>query len=89
MKKYLATLIPFVICSILSFVYGSKTPKDYPDPSYPYQTSENLAYLSTRWFYIGIIVTGIFICMFIINDFIDYIAKVIEKKRIDKILKRD
>ena len=76
MKKYLASLIPFI--------YGAKSPKDFPDPSYPYQTKGTLAYLSTAWFYIGIILSGIFICMFIINDVFDYIAKAIEKKRMDK-----
>jgi len=40
MKKYLASLIPFI--------YGAKSPKDFPDPSYPYQTKGTLAYLSTQ-----------------------------------------
>lgn len=84
MKKYLASLIPVTFCTILSVIYAVKTPKNYPDPSYPYQTEGTLAYLSSGWFYIGIIVSGIFICMFIINDIFNYIARFIEKKRMDK-----
>lgn len=89
MKKYLASLIPFLFCTILSFSYGTKTPKGFPDPSYPYQTKGTLAYLSTRWFYIGIILSGIFIGMFIINDVFDYVAKAIQKKRMEKYSKMD
>ena len=70
--------IPY--CTILSFAYGSTPPKDFPDPSYPYQTPGNLAYLSTTWFYIGIIVSATFISMFIIGDMFDYVAKAIKKR---------
>lgn len=84
MKKYLVSLIPFIICTILSFVYGAKAPKQFPDLSYPYQTKATLAYLSATWFYIGIIISGIFISMFIINDIFDYVSKVIDKKRMEK-----
>jgi formate-dependent nitrite reductase membrane component NrfD len=89
MKKYLASLAPFLFCTILSFIYGTKTPKNYGDPSYPFQTKGTLAYLSTAWFYIGIIMTGVFITMFIISDAVDYLAKAIEKKRKHKLSKRD
>ncbi len=84
MKKYLASLIPFLVCTTLSFIYGVKTSKDFPDPSYPYQTKGTLSYLSTSWFYIGIIISAVFISMFIISDIFDFVAKAIEKKRIDK-----
>ena len=84
MKKYLASLMPFLFCTILSFIYGAKTPKDFPDPTYPYQTKGTLAYLSTTWLYIGIIVSTVFISMFMISDFFDYIAQIIKKKRMDK-----
>ena len=83
MKKYLASLIPFLFCTILSLIYGTKTPKGFPDPTYPYQAEETLAYLSTAWIYIGIILSGIFISMFIINDIYDFVANKI-KKKIDK-----
>jgi len=88
MKKYLASLIPVIFCTILSIIYAVTSPKDYPDPSYPYQTKGTLAYLSTGWFYIGIIVSAAFISMFILSDIFDYIAKAIEKKRMDKYSKR-
>jgi hypothetical protein len=81
MKKYLASFIPFIACTVLSFIYGSKTPKDYPDPTYPYQTELVLEYLSTSWLYVGFIITGIFISMFIISDFLDYIIRLIDKRR--------
>jgi hypothetical protein len=84
MKKYLVSLIPFFFCTVLSSIYGAKTPKDFPDPVYPYQTKGTLSYLSTTWFYIGIIISGIFISMFIISDIFDYVAKASEKKRMDK-----
>ena len=85
MKKYLSSLIPVIFCTILSIVYAVKTPKNYPDSSYPYQTEGTLAYLSTGWFYIGIVVSGIFISMFIINDIYNYIEKLIEKKKMNKL----
>ena len=81
MKKYLASCIPFIVCTILSFIYWVKTPKDYPDPSYPYQTEWILEYLSTGWFFVGIIMTGIFIGMFIISDIFDYVMKLIDRRR--------
>jgi hypothetical protein len=84
MKKYLASLIPFFACTILSFIYGIKTPKDFPDPSYPYQTKGTLSFLSTTWFYIGIIISAIFISMFIIGDVFDYVSEMIDKRRMDK-----
>jgi len=88
MKKYLASLVPFVFCTILSFIYAAKTPKDYPDPSYPYQTKGTLTYLSTGWFYIGVIISAAFICMFLLSDIVDYVAKAIEKKRMGNNSKR-
>jgi hypothetical protein len=84
MKKYLASLIPFLFCTLLAFIYGAKAPKECPDPSYLYQTEEALAYLSTAWYYIGIIMSGIFVSMFIINDIFDYVANAIKRKRFDK-----
>ncbi len=81
MKKYLASIIPFIFCTILSFIYAAKTPGDFPDPTYPYQTKGALAYLSTTWFYIGIIMSAILVIMFIIGDIFDFVAKAIEKKR--------
>jgi hypothetical protein len=89
MRKYLASLIPFLFCTILSFIYGVKTPKQFPDPSYPYKTKETLAYLSTAWIYIGIFISAVFISMFMISDIFDYIAQIIKKKRMDKYSKRD
>ena len=89
MKKYLASLIPLLFCTVLSFIYGTKTPKDFPDPSYPYQTEGTLAYLSTGWFYVGVVLSGIFISMFIIGDVFDLVAKAIEKKRMERLSKSD
>ncbi len=89
MRKYIVSLIPFIFCTILSFIYGAKTPKQFPDPSYPYQTKGALAYLSTAWLYIGITISAVFISMFIISDLFDYVAQMIKKKRIAKYSKRD
>jgi len=88
MKKYLVSLIPFIACTILSFIYATKTPKQFPDPSYPYQANWTLAYLSTTWFYVGIILSGIFISMFVINDIFDFVVKAIDKKKNGKICER-
>jgi hypothetical protein len=89
MKKYLASLIPFLFCTVLSFIYGTRTPKDFPDPSYPYQTEGTLAFLSTGWFYVGIVISGIFISMFVISDLFDLVVKAIEKKRMERFSKSD
>jgi hypothetical protein len=79
--KYLVSLIPLVFCTILSFIYGIKTPKDYPHPSYPYKTEGILSYLSTTWFYIGLIITASFIAMFLIDDIFELITKKIKEHR--------
>ncbi|HET6420980.1 MAG TPA: hypothetical protein VFG19_12520 [Geobacteraceae bacterium] len=84
MKKYLASLIPFLACSVFSFIYAIMTSKDISNPSNPYQTEGTLAYLSITWFYIGIIISAIFISMFIINDVFDWFTKAIERKRMDR-----
>jgi len=89
MKKYLASLIPLLFCTVLSFIYGTRTPKDFPDHSYPYQTEGTLAYLSTGWFYVGVVLSGIFISMLIIGDVFDLVAKAIEKKRMERLSKSD
>jgi hypothetical protein len=77
-------LIPFVGCTIFSIIYGIKQPKEYPDPSYPYQTEGALAFLSTRWFYIGLIMSAGFLTILIINDFFDWVEKVSKKRRMKK-----
>jgi hypothetical protein len=81
MKKYIASCVPLIVCTVLALLYGTKTPKDYPDPSYPYQTEAILDYLSVSWFYIGLIMTGTFISMFIISDIFDLIVRLFDKWR--------
>ncbi len=83
MKKYVASLIPFIFCAILSFVYAAKTPRHFPYPAYPYQTEGTLAYLSTTWFYIGLIISAAFMTMFIIGDIFDFVIKLMKNKRRD------
>jgi hypothetical protein len=45
-KKYLLALTPFVGCTILSIIFAIKQRKEYPHPSYPYQTEGPLAFFS-------------------------------------------
>jgi hypothetical protein len=79
-RKYLLSLTPFVFCTILSFIYAAKKPKDFPNPSYPYQTEGALAYLSAGWLIIGIVFTGIFLSILLINDILEWVAKAMKKK---------
>lgn len=83
MKKYVASLIPFVFCTILSFIYGMKTPSEKLE-TYPYQTEWMLDYLSIGWLLVGFIMSGMFITMFLIGDVFDYVVKIINKIREEK-----
>ena len=85
MKKYLIALSPFVVCSTLTLLYSNLKPKDFPDPTYPYRTQEMLAYLSSRWFWIGIVLSILFFIFILMDD----IFKFIEKKKWERILKKD
>ena len=75
MKKYLAALIPFVVCSGLALIYSQMKPTDYPDPTYPYRTPGLLAYLSSTWFIIGIILTALFFIFILMDDISKYLKK--------------
>jgi hypothetical protein len=85
MKKYLIALIPFIFCSGLALIYGHMPPKDYPDPTYPYRTPGALSYLSSRWFLIGLVLSGLFFVFILMED----ISKYIEKKKWERILKKE
>ena len=84
-KKYFFCLIPFVFCTFLSIIYATKTPKDYPDPSYPYQTEGTLNFLSYTWFFIGIVITLVLIAVLSMDDFFTWLGKRIERRQIEKI----
>ena len=85
MKKYLIALIPFVFCSGLALIYSHMEPKDYPDPTYPYRTPGVLSYLSTNWFIIGIVLTALFLIFILMDDISDYF----EKKKWERILRKE
>jgi hypothetical protein len=85
MKKYLFALIPFVFCSGLALIYSHMEPKDYPDPTYPYRTPGVLDYLSSYWFVIGIVLTALFFLFILMDD----ISKFLEKKKWERVLKKD
>jgi hypothetical protein len=80
MIKYLAALIPFIVCTVFAFTYGNISPKDYPDVSYPYRTPEMLSYLSSRWFLIGVVLSGLSFIIILLEDVFEFI----EKKRIER-----
>ncbi len=81
-KKYLASLIPFVICTGLSLIFALKEPKNYPDSSYPYRTKECLDCLSQNWFFIGIVLSVVFFCIILIEDVFGYVERLREEKRL-------
>jgi hypothetical protein len=82
--KYLASLIPFIVCTGLSLVLSLKARKDFPDPSYPFQTEEALHYLSDGWFLIGAVLSGVLFSIMLIEDVFSYFEKLCEKKRTRK-----
>ena len=84
MKKYLIALIPFVVCSIISVVFYFSEPKDYPDPSYPYRTQEYMIYFTNRWFWFGIILSGLFLIIILFEDIPKRIDKYLRDKRFKK-----
>jgi hypothetical protein len=77
-------LVPFVGCTILSIIFAIKQPKEYPDPSYPYQTEGPLAFLSTGWFFIGLVISAVFLGILFMNDAFNLVEKVLKKRRMKK-----
>ncbi len=75
MKKYLAALVPFVVCSLASLLFFLAEPKDYPDPSYPYRTPAYLGYFTNRWFWIGVVLSVIVLFIIGIEDFSNYLKR--------------
>jgi len=84
MKKYLLVLLPFTVCSLLAYIYGSIEPKDYPHPTYPYRTPGILHYLSNTWFIIGIVLSILLFILLIIEDAFSFIEKKLEERRLKK-----
>ncbi len=75
MKKYLAALVPFVVCSLVSLLFFLADPKDYPDPSYPYRTPAYLAYFTKGWFWIGVILSVMVLFIIGIEEFFGYLKR--------------
>lgn len=80
MKRYLAALIPFVVCSLISLLFYYSEPKDYPDPSYPYITPEYMIYFTNRWLWIGVVVSALFLIVLALEDIFDFMDKRRQKK---------
>ena len=83
-RRYLWTLIPFILCSILSLLYTNLEPKDYPDPMYPTRSQDLLDYLSSRWFMIGIIISSVLAAIMAIEDVFSYVGKFFERRQFKK-----
>jgi hypothetical protein len=64
LKKYLVTLIPFIICGALSLCISSMD----PNPAHPYRTAPVLGYLALVWFYIGIVYSLMFFVIILLDD---------------------
>jgi hypothetical protein len=77
-------LIPFVGCTILSIILAIKEPKEYPDLLYPYQAEGPLASLSTAWFYIGLIMSAVFLGILIIDDLLNWVGNISKNGRVKK-----
>lgn len=75
MKKYLIALIPFVVCSMLAYIYVNMKPADYPDPTYPYRPPEMLSYLSSNWFVIGVVLSFLCFILLLIEDVFKFVDK--------------
>ena len=84
MKKYFLTLIPFFIGLFLSLVGVCYLRQDDPAAINPYRMPEVLDYLIGRWFLIGLITSGIFIAVFLIDDIFSYISKKLVRRNIEK-----
>jgi hypothetical protein len=83
-RKYLVSLIPFVVCTGLSVTYSLLDPKNYPDPSYPFKTKEVLDYLSQGWLLIGIVLSGVFFSIILIDDVFRYLEGLYDQRRLRK-----
>ena len=82
--KYLVALSPLVLCGILSFTYTRITPRDVTDLQNPYRTQPLLEYLSTTWFYIGIVLSLVFLSVIVIEDIFNRIQRNLEKRSMEE-----
>jgi hypothetical protein len=83
-RKYLASLVPLIICTGLSIIFSLQEPKNFPDPSYPYRTKEALDYLSSGWWLIGIVLSGVLFCIILIEDVFRYLERLYDERRLRK-----
>jgi hypothetical protein len=88
MKRYLVVFVPFAVCTLLALVYANMQPQDYPHPSYPYRTPGVLWYLSTRWFIIGIVLSGVALSILLFHDIFNAMERYFEKRSIERDMKR-
>ncbi len=78
MKKYLATLIPFLICTVLSLGFSFME----PNPAHPYRTESVLGYLAIVWFYIGIVYSSMFFVIVLLDDVFDRLQRYFRDRRL-------
>ena len=83
-RRYLWTLIPFVVCSLLSLLYMNLEPAEYPHPMYPNRSQEILDYFTSRWFMIGIIISSVLAAILAIDDMFSYLGKFFERRQLKK-----
>ena len=83
-RKYFASLIPFIICGGLSVIFSLKEPLDFPDASYPYRTKEYLDFLSQGWLLVGVVLSGVFLSIILIDDIFSYFERLREERRAKK-----
>jgi len=78
----------FLVCAVLSFAYGVKTLRiSLTHLIRIKRKARSLTFQPrgvTTWCYIGIIISAIFISMFIISDILESVAKVTERRRFDR-----
>ena len=63
-------------------------PRDYPDPAYPLRTETYIHYFTNRFFYIGIILSAMFLIIILNDDIFSRLEKYLEKRRMKKASER-
>ena len=85
LRKYLVAPVPLIVCSLLSLIYKNLPPIEHPTITSPLRDPETLSYLSRVWFLIGIVLSILFFIFILMDDISDFI----EKKKWERILKKE
>jgi hypothetical protein len=71
---------------IIILIYNLIQPSDdFTKLTYPYRTPKMLYYLKSRWFIFGLVLTGVFFFIIVIEDVFSFIEKKVKERKFRKL----